>query len=170
MVGELREVFSDPLLQGEIPGSEELVEVADAAPNAAKGLIKLYRAYREQAARLSDLAGMLAQAGHDAPLASARLPMDEAREVFSTRPYFFEAVDAAAEAFHGKLNRVRIWRMRCANGCAPNMASWCARCRSTPCPISAAVTTAIRSVFFLSERLYPHDHCARWRRRRARSR
>src|SRR3954454_23638954 len=30
----LREVFSDPLLSGEIPGEQELVEVAQAAPNA----------------------------------------------------------------------------------------------------------------------------------------
>ena len=31
----LREVFSDPLLAGELPGEQELVELAEAAPNAA---------------------------------------------------------------------------------------------------------------------------------------
>ncbi|MDB5552233.1 MAG: hypothetical protein JWL86_2217, partial [Rhizobium sp.] len=48
VAGELRQVFADPLLAGEVPGGEELVEVAEAAPNAAQGMIKLHRAYREQ--------------------------------------------------------------------------------------------------------------------------
>ena len=37
----LREVFADPLLADELPGPQELVEVADAAPNAAAGIVKL---------------------------------------------------------------------------------------------------------------------------------
>ena len=57
----LKEVFSDPLLNGELPGDQELIEISDAAPNAATGVIKLYRAYREQAERLSDLSELLAQ-------------------------------------------------------------------------------------------------------------
>ena len=54
-LSQLKEVFADPLLAGELPGDQELVELADIAPNAASGMVKLYRAYREQAARLSDL-------------------------------------------------------------------------------------------------------------------
>ncbi len=42
VAGDLKAVFADPLLSGEIPGNEELVEVAEAAPNAAQGIIKLY--------------------------------------------------------------------------------------------------------------------------------
>ena len=60
---QLREVFADPLLSGELPGDHELVEIADAAPNVASGIVKLYRAYREQAARLTDLADLLAREG-----------------------------------------------------------------------------------------------------------
>ena len=73
----LKEVFADPLLSGEVPGDQELIEVAEAAPNAASGIVKLYRAYREQAARLSDLAELLAREGHDTSLSATRLPMDE---------------------------------------------------------------------------------------------
>ena len=51
----LRAVFADPLLAGELPGDQELIELAEAAPNAAAAMIKLHRAYREQAGRLSDL-------------------------------------------------------------------------------------------------------------------
>jgi len=104
VVGELRDVFADPLLAGEVPGQEELIEVAEAAPNAAQGMIKLYRAFREQAARLSDLAGVLAASGHDASLAATRLPMDEVRDVLAKRPNHFGPLDMAAEAFHQTLS------------------------------------------------------------------
>jgi len=62
-VAALKEVFSDPLLAGELPGDQEMVELAEAAPNAAAAVIKLFRAYREQAERLSDLNQLLARAG-----------------------------------------------------------------------------------------------------------
>src|SRR5690606_38148266 len=54
-IAALREVFADPLLVGELPGEQELIEVAEAAPNASAAMVKLFRAYREQAERLSDL-------------------------------------------------------------------------------------------------------------------
>ena len=37
----LREVFADPLLSGELPGSEELLEMSDAAPNVTLATVKL---------------------------------------------------------------------------------------------------------------------------------
>lgn len=101
---QLREVFADPLLTGEVPSPQELVEVADAAPNVAGGIMKLYRAYREQAERLSDLAGLLAKDGQGTSLSSARLPIDEVRDAFEHRSYYFASVDEAAEAFHAQLN------------------------------------------------------------------
>ncbi|MGV8938470.1 MAG: helix-turn-helix domain-containing protein [Allorhizobium sp.] len=100
---QLREVFADPLLSGEVPGDQELIEVAEAAPNAANGVIKLYRAYREQAARLSDLAELLAREGHETSLAGTRLPIDEVREKLERRANFFAGIEDAAEAFHGRL-------------------------------------------------------------------
>lgn len=101
---QLREVFSDPLLSAELPGDQELIEVAEAAPNAAGGVVKLYRAYREQAARLKDLADLLAGQGHMEALSGTRLPMDEVRETFEARPHHFPAIEAAAEAFHAALS------------------------------------------------------------------
>jgi predicted transcriptional regulator/DNA-binding XRE family transcriptional regulator len=99
LAGQLREVFADPLLAGEIPGDKEIVEVAEAAPNAALATMKLYRAYREQAVRLSDLADLLSRAGHETSIAAARLPLDEVREVFERHPHFFARIEDAAEAF-----------------------------------------------------------------------
>ncbi|HEV7304787.1 helix-turn-helix domain-containing protein [Ensifer sp.] len=103
-LAQLREVFADPLLSAELPGDQELVEVAEAAPNAAGGVVKLYRAYREQAARLKDLADLLAGQGHMAALSGTRLPMDEVRETFEARPNHFAGIEAATEAFHEQLS------------------------------------------------------------------
>ncbi|UWU23640.1 short-chain fatty acyl-CoA regulator family protein (plasmid) [Rhizobium sp. CB3060] len=101
--GQLREVFADPLLAGEIPGEQELIEVAEAAPNAANGMIRLYRAYREQAARLSDLAELLAREGRVPALAGPRLPLDEVHDRLEHRANFFAGIEDAAEAFHARL-------------------------------------------------------------------
>lgn len=103
MSSQLREVFADPLLAGEVPSGQELVEVAEAAPNVAAGINKLYRAYREQAQRLSDLSDLLAREGHQTTLSATRLPIDEVREIFERRPAYFASLDTAAEKFHAVL-------------------------------------------------------------------
>lgn len=99
-LASLKEVFADPLLSGELPGDQEVVEIAEAAPNASAAIIKLHRAYREQAERLSDLSAMLAREGHSTSMAGARLPMDEVREVIESRPNHHPALEEEAEAFH----------------------------------------------------------------------
>ncbi|MDX3929608.1 MAG: short-chain fatty acyl-CoA regulator family protein [Shinella sp.] len=101
---QLREVFADPLLSGELPGEQELMELSEAAPNVASGVLKLYRAYREQAGRLSDLAELLAREGHATSLSSARLPMDEVRETLERRANYFGGIDEAAERFQAALS------------------------------------------------------------------
>lgn len=98
-IAALREVFADPLLVGELPGDQELVEIVDAAPNVSAAVIKLYRAYREQAERLSDLSELLAREGHATSLSSARLPIDEVRETFERRPNYFVSLEEETEAF-----------------------------------------------------------------------
>jgi XRE family transcriptional regulator, fatty acid utilization regulator len=103
VVTALKEVFADPLLAGELPGDQELVEVTEAAPNAASAMLKLYRAYREQAQRLSDLNELLAREGRGTALAETRLPLDEVRDIFERRPNHFPAIEEAAEAFAARL-------------------------------------------------------------------
>lgn len=155
--GELRQVFADPLLSTEIPAGEELAEVAELAPNAAQGMVKLYRAYREQAARLSDLAGLLAQSGHDPVLSGARLPMDEVRDCLESRPNHFAGIDEAAEAFHARIGAgedlagaLREW-LKTQHGIVVRTL-----------PVHAMPNLRRRydrhsMRLFLSERLYPHD-------------
>ena len=103
-VAALKEVFSDPLLAGELPGDQELIEMAEAAPNAAAAMVKLFRAYREQADRLSDLSDLLAREGRATALSGARLPIDEVREIFERRPNHFAAIEEEAEAFTALLD------------------------------------------------------------------
>lgn len=103
-VAALKEAFSDPLLAGELPGDQELIELAEAAPNAAAAVAKLYRAYREQVGRLSDLSDLLAREGRATTLSSARLPVDEVRETFERRPNHFAAVEEEAESFTALLD------------------------------------------------------------------
>ncbi len=109
MLAALRETFSDPLLSGELPGDQEMIELAENAPNAAAAVTKLYRAYREQGERLSDLSEILAREGHAPALSAARLPIDEVRDVLAARPNFFAAIEEEAESFskllqpHGNL-------------------------------------------------------------------
>jgi len=105
-VAALKEVFSDPLLVSELPGDQELIDLAETAPNAAAAMQKLFRAYREQAERLSDLNALLAgggSGGRATTLSGARLPVDEVRDVFERRPWHFAGIEEAAEAFAAEL-------------------------------------------------------------------
>lgn len=103
-LASLREVFADPLLAGELPGEQELVEIAEAAPNATAGIVKLFQAYREQMARLTDLSDVLAREGHAPALSGKRLPADEVRELFEKRANHFAALEEEADAFSGLLD------------------------------------------------------------------
>ncbi|MGB6116798.1 MAG: short-chain fatty acyl-CoA regulator family protein, partial [Mesorhizobium sp.] len=98
-IAALKEVFSDPLLSGELPGDQELVEIADAAPNVSAAVIKLFKAYREQAERLSDLSEIMAREGKTTAVSGARLPVDEVRETFERRHNHFPTLEEEAEAF-----------------------------------------------------------------------
>lgn len=99
LLPQLKEMFADPLLVGELPGDQELIEVSDAAPNVATAMLKLYRAYREGQDRLTDLSDLLAREGHETRLSGARLPVDEARDAFEKRPNHHAAIEEEAESF-----------------------------------------------------------------------
>ncbi|MEP0942542.1 MAG: short-chain fatty acyl-CoA regulator family protein [Rhizobiaceae bacterium] len=105
-VAALKEVFSDPLLSGELPGDTELLEISDGAPNAAIGIVKLYRAYREQQDRLTDLSQLMGQSGRATQAAdssSRQLPVDVVRGIFESVPWCFPALERAAEGIRQAL-------------------------------------------------------------------
>ena len=98
-LSQLKEMFADPLLSGELPGDQELVEISEGAPNVATALLKLYRAYRESQERLTDLSDLLAREGHQTRIAQARLPVDEVRDALEKRPNHFARIEDEAGSF-----------------------------------------------------------------------
>jgi XRE family transcriptional regulator, fatty acid utilization regulator len=96
-VEALKEVFADPLLTGEIASSTELSEFAEAAPNAARGMTRLFEAYRESLERLSDLSHSLATSGEPASESGARLPAAQVAAYFDEAGPYFAAIEAEAE-------------------------------------------------------------------------
>ncbi len=97
-VEALREVFADPLLTGEIASPSELSEFAEAAPNAARGMTRLFEAYRESLERLSDLSHSLAKSGEPVNERSPRLPAAQVAAYFEEAGPYFPAVETEAEA------------------------------------------------------------------------
>ncbi len=97
-VEALREVFSDPLLVGEVASPAELSDLAETAPNAARGVARLFEAYRETLERLSDLSQSMARDSAAPTEAAARLPLQRAQAYFEEHGPWFPPLEDAAEA------------------------------------------------------------------------
>ena len=91
----LREVFSDALLGGEEVGEAEIAALAGSAPNAARAVLNLYRAWR--VAR-EDAGGIALPSGR-----RILLPTEEARDLFNEHGNYFPELEAAAETIAGEL-------------------------------------------------------------------
>jgi predicted transcriptional regulator/DNA-binding XRE family transcriptional regulator len=86
----LREVLADPLLGLEEVPEVEVQAMAASAPNAARGMLALYRAWR--VAR-EDSSGIALPSGR-----RILLPNEEARDFFHERANHFAELEAASEA------------------------------------------------------------------------
>lgn len=86
----LREVLSDPMLGLETVPEQEVTTLAASAPNAARAVLALYRAWR--VAR-EDSSGLALPTGR-----RILLPNEETRDFFHDRANHFPALEAAAEA------------------------------------------------------------------------
>lgn len=103
-VTALKEVFADALLQGELPGYEELFEVADVAPNVASGIQKLHEGYRQALLRLSELNAEMAS-GQD--VSQTALPTDLVHSAMESRANYYDTLDRAAEDLAAELDLTR---------------------------------------------------------------
>jgi len=111
----LREAFADPLLSADGVPEAEVAELAAAAPNAARAILALYRAWR--VAR-EDAGGIALPSGR-----RVLLPNEEARDFFDDRGNHFPLLEAAAEAIGADLraapaemNHAIAERLRRAHG------------------------------------------------------
>ena len=91
----LREAFADPLLSADAVPEAEVAELAAAAPNAARAVLALYRAWR--VAR-EDAGGIALPSGR-----RVLLPNEEARDLFDDRGNHFPPLETAAEAIAAEL-------------------------------------------------------------------
>jgi predicted transcriptional regulator/DNA-binding XRE family transcriptional regulator len=91
----MREAFADPLLAADAVSETEIEAVAASAPNAARAVLALYRAWR--VAR-EDAAGIALPSGR-----RVMLPNEEARDFFDDRANHFPALEAAAESIAAEL-------------------------------------------------------------------
>ena len=90
----LKEVFADPLLAEEVP-DEEAAAVAGSAPNAARAILALYRAWR--VAR-EDSGGLALPSGR-----RILLPNEETRDFFNGNANHFPTLEDTAAAIHAEL-------------------------------------------------------------------
>ncbi len=94
----LREVFADALLGAEDVPEDEIAALAGSAPNAARAVLSLYRAWR--VAR-EDSGGIALPSGR-----RILLPTEEARDLFTDRFNYFAELESAAEAIAASLGPV----------------------------------------------------------------
>jgi hypothetical protein len=111
----LQEVLSDPMLGLEEVPEQELATLAGSAPNIARAVLALYRAWR--VAR-EDSGGIALPSGR-----RILLPTEETRDFFHDRGNHFPALEEAAEAIAGELgvapaemNHAVAERLRRAHG------------------------------------------------------
>lgn len=103
-VSALKTVFSDSLLKDELPGYEELFEVADIAPNVANGIQKLHKGYRQALDRLSEMNVMMSQDIYASRLMNDNSPHDLVRSAMEDRPNYFDNLDRGAENLVTSMN------------------------------------------------------------------
>ncbi len=93
IAGGLREVFSDGTLAAQGVTGDEIKALAEAAPNAAKAILELYRAYR----LARDDAQSMTLGLPSGTTRKMVLPAEEARDFFHDRTNYFDEIESAAE-------------------------------------------------------------------------
>jgi predicted transcriptional regulator/DNA-binding XRE family transcriptional regulator len=111
----LREAFADPLLGADAVPEAEAAALAGSAPNAARAVLALYRAWR--VAR-EDAGGIALPSGR-----RILLPTEEARDFFNDRANHFPDLEVAAETIAAglaagphEMNHAIAERLRRAHG------------------------------------------------------
>ena len=95
LVSDLREVFADPVFEGDVPPAADIRLVASNAPGIAKALLALHRSHLQTSERLASLDAAIGQ-DETRTISS---PWDEVRDFFHYCDNYIDAVDRAAEGF-----------------------------------------------------------------------
>lgn len=96
LVAELREVFSDPLFEGDRVTPGDLKELAASQPGVAGTVLRLYRGYRNAMTSAESLAEKLSAQG-GASSVMAQSPIDEINDLLQRHNNHFAEIEDAAE-------------------------------------------------------------------------
>jgi predicted transcriptional regulator/transcriptional regulator with XRE-family HTH domain len=99
-IGELLEVFGDPLFDDDEVTTHEVRELAAASPVVTGAIVRLYEAYRSAAQSLDGLAARLPD-GEAASAETLRLPTEEVSDLIQRHMNHFPALEAGA---------AQVWR------------------------------------------------------------
>ena len=96
-ISDLKEVFSDPLLETLSVGTQDLIDLSGSSPAASQALITLYRAYRQTGERAAGLAEKMTDWSASNPVERAAFPAEEVRDFFVAHRNHFPELEQAAE-------------------------------------------------------------------------
>ena len=102
-VDALKLVFSDHLLEGELPGYEELFELAETAPNVTNGILKLHEAYRRLLDQISQINQNLVLQGESGVPESGSVAQ-QVQAAMADRPNYYPPLELAGAELHAQLN------------------------------------------------------------------
>jgi len=97
-LGELLEVFGDPLFDDGEVTTQEVRELAASSPVLSTAIFRLYAAYRSAAQSLDSLASRLSDGDASASVESLRLPTEEVSDVIQRHMNYFPALEEGAAA------------------------------------------------------------------------
>jgi predicted transcriptional regulator/DNA-binding XRE family transcriptional regulator len=95
LIGDLTEAFADPLFEADDLTSNDVRELANASPQAARAVLTLYEAYRRARSSADDLSTRITE-GEDGA-GRSRIPSEEVTDLVQRHGNYFAELEAGAE-------------------------------------------------------------------------
>ena len=96
-VADLMELFGDPIFEHEDVTTAEVRDLAAHAPTAARGILKLYHAFREAREAADNLAIKISGRGDLTGVDSSRMPTEEVSDLIQRHTNHFPEMEEGAE-------------------------------------------------------------------------
>ena len=93
----VREVFSDPIFEGQHVRDQEIRELAEVSPAAAQAVMHLFQAYSDLRTDSQQLAERLTDRDQAPGVEAGLFPVDEVRDFYESRSNHFPELESAAE-------------------------------------------------------------------------
>ncbi|TXI04171.1 MAG: ImmA/IrrE family metallo-endopeptidase [Rhizobium sp.] len=108
LVGELREVFSNPAL-GEIVSNSEIREIAVNMPAVGRAMLRIHKQWQQASEQAETLAAKLGDDRSAAAAALPTMPYEEVRDYFSSQSNYIAELDEAAEELASEFGMPLGW-------------------------------------------------------------